>query len=71
MKRDFDPERYGMIVCPSCIGSDFIQNPEHQCCPTCGGFGFIRKEEEQELKERVFEKGNDDGNQVLSPERAS
>ena len=39
-----DPEKYGMVVCPSCNSGGYIQSPIRQCCPTCGGFGFIRKE---------------------------
>jgi DnaJ-class molecular chaperone len=47
-KKIFDPEKYGMIICPSCDSHGFIQNPKRQCCPTCGGFGFIIKEAEQD-----------------------
>ncbi len=41
----FNPEKYGMVICPCCNSYGYIQNPERQCCPKCGGFGFIRKEE--------------------------
>ena len=43
-KKIFNPEKYGMVTCPSCEGHVYIQNPERQCCPTCGGFGLIKKE---------------------------
>jgi len=46
MKENFNPEKYGMVICPSCIGNGFIQNPERQCCPRWGGFGFIKNEKE-------------------------
>jgi len=47
-KEIFNPEKYGMLTCPSCDGRGFIENPNRQCCPTCGGFGFIKKEGEQD-----------------------
>ncbi len=42
--RIFNPEKYGMAICPCCNSHGYIQNPERQCCPKCGGFGFIKKE---------------------------
>ena len=42
-KRIFDPERYGMVTCPSCGSHGFIQEIKRQCCPKCGGFGYIIK----------------------------
>jgi DnaJ-class molecular chaperone len=65
MKKTFNPEKYGMIVCPSCIGNGFIQNPERQCCPQCGGFGFVRKEVVQEENKKIFKRGADGRNQTL------
>jgi ferredoxin-thioredoxin reductase catalytic subunit len=44
--KTFNPERYGMGVCPECNSTGYVQNPNHQCCPKCGGFGYIRKEGE-------------------------
>jgi len=46
IKKIFNPERYGMVLCLRCISRGYIQNPKRQCCPKCGGFGFIKKEEE-------------------------
>ena len=43
-KKIFNPEKYGMVTCPSCDSHGYIQNPERQCCPNCGGFGFVKKE---------------------------
>ena len=44
MDKKFNPEEYGMIICPDCNSAGYVQYPERQCCPKCGGFGFIRKE---------------------------
>jgi RecJ-like exonuclease len=43
-KKIMNPEKYGMMTCPSCNSQGYIQNPKRQCCPRCGGFGFIKKE---------------------------
>jgi uncharacterized OB-fold protein len=43
--KNFNPEKYGMVVCPDCKSNGYIRCPERQCCPKCGGFGFIKKEE--------------------------
>jgi DnaJ-class molecular chaperone len=48
-RKIFDPEKYGMVICPSCDSLGFIQNPKRQCCPKCGGFGFIIKEAGQDM----------------------
>ncbi len=40
----FNPERYGMVICPDCKGNGYIKGAKRQCCPRCGGFGFIKKE---------------------------
>ncbi len=44
MKKNFNPENYGMRTCPLCNSHGYIWNPKRQCCPKCGGFGFIKKE---------------------------
>ncbi len=49
-KKIFNPEKYGMTICPSCDSRGFIQNPKRRCCPTCGGFGFVIKQAEQGTK---------------------
>jgi DnaJ-class molecular chaperone len=46
-KKIFNPEKYGMVTCPSCDGHGFTLNLNRQSCPTCGGFGFIKKDAEQ------------------------
>lgn len=43
-KKIFNPENYGMGICPLCGSHGYIENPKRQCCPKCGGFGFIKKE---------------------------
>ncbi|MBM4349262.1 MAG: hypothetical protein FJ106_05160 [Deltaproteobacteria bacterium] len=54
MKKLFNSEKYGMIICPICTGNGYIQNPERQCCPKCGGFGFIRKGERQGVERSLL-----------------
>ncbi len=48
-KKIFNPEKYGMVICPCCNGHGHIQIPEHRCCPKCGGFGFVKKEAKERL----------------------
>ena len=43
-KKIFQPEKYGMVICPCCYGQGYIQAPKRQCCPKCGGLGYIKKE---------------------------
>ena len=50
-KEIFDPEKYGMAICPGCDSRGFIQGEKRQCCPTCGGFGFIVKEAKQDTND--------------------
>jgi uncharacterized OB-fold protein len=47
--KSFNPENYGMVICPRCDSQGYIQNPERQCCPNCGGFGFIKKEAKEDM----------------------
>ena len=51
MDRVFDPERYGMRICPECKGQgSLLQDSESlKVCPKCGGFGLIKKEEDPRL----------------------
>jgi DnaJ-class molecular chaperone len=44
MQRIINPEKYGMLACPDCHDTGFVQNPKRQCCPKCRGFGWIKKE---------------------------
>jgi uncharacterized OB-fold protein len=44
--KNVNPEKFGMVVCPSCNSHGYIHNPKRQCCPKCGGFGFVKKEAE-------------------------
>ena len=43
----FNPEKYGMDVCPGCRGSgrSFADAQGVNVCKVCGGFGFIKKED--------------------------
>jgi DnaJ-class molecular chaperone len=44
----FNPEKYGMEVCPLCKGKGKIRKKpdEFSVCTGCGGFGLIKKEKE-------------------------
>jgi DnaJ-class molecular chaperone len=53
MNKNFNPQRYGMVVCPLCNGKGFLimDNEKRdvsvrRVCVKCGGFGAIKKEEE-------------------------
>jgi DnaJ-class molecular chaperone len=48
-RKIFEPEKYGMVICPSCNGKGYIQTPKRQCCPKCGGFKFVKKETEEDV----------------------
>ncbi len=63
-KKIFNPEQYGMVICPLCNSQGYIQKPKRQCCPQCRGFGFIKKEE----KSRNMEVTDEDkiGDEVKS-----
>jgi hypothetical protein len=57
MKKKFDADRYGMIVCPSCNGIGTQAEPSKSIkavCPECGGFGLVRKSEEDTLQGKKF-----------------
>ena len=55
-KKIFDPEKYGMVPCPSCDSRGYIRDPKRQPCSTCGGFGFVIKGREQDTAQvRVVE----------------
>ena len=47
-KKIFQPEKYGMAICPTCKGKGYISDPKRQRCQKCGGFGFVRKETEKD-----------------------
>lgn len=51
MGRRFNPERYGMIYCPVCKGSDKLFNEVERevVRKICGEFGLIKKEEENDF----------------------
>jgi rRNA maturation endonuclease Nob1 len=52
----FDPEKYGMIFCPSCTGSSksFIDPEGNNVCKVCGGFGLIKKQEKASILNKGF-----------------
>ncbi len=54
MDKIFDPEKYGMVICPDCEGKGKLpKNPDgFIVCSTCGGCGTIRKEEEAPEEDR-------------------
>ncbi len=43
-KTSFNPEKYGMVVCPVCKSDGYIRQPKRQLCPKCGGFGYVKDE---------------------------
>jgi RecJ-like exonuclease len=47
MEKPYDPEKYGLVVCPQCNGSGKLpNNPKGiKVCEKCGGFGLIKKED--------------------------
>jgi len=49
-----NPERYGMIFCPSCKGSgkSFTASKGVDVCKVCGGFGAIKKEDKNKLNDK-------------------
>jgi DnaJ-class molecular chaperone len=49
-KKQFDPEKYGMTICPHCNGSGSLQDSPDSMnvCTKCGGFGLVRKEERED-----------------------
>jgi DnaJ-class molecular chaperone len=55
-RKIFEPEKYGMVICPSCNGKGYIQTPKKQCCPKCGDFEFVKKEKEKDVNAST---GND------------
>jgi hypothetical protein len=52
-EKEFDPEKYGMVICPQCIGLGRFRNEakDASVCKVCGGFGAIKS-----LTEEVIEK---------------
>jgi len=45
MDKKFNPEKFGMMICPLCDGYGRIRFPDDvKVCQNCGGFGFIREE---------------------------
>ena len=47
-RKIFQPNKYGMVICPRCNGQRYIQVAKRQCCPNCGGFGYVRDEKEKD-----------------------
>ena len=53
-RKTFDPEKYGMILCPVCYGHGYIEGHEgRDACSKCGGFGIIKKGDDSEEKATV------------------
>ncbi len=46
LNKQFNPDKYKMIFCPSCKGTGKSTNrdKETKVCSQCGGFGWIKKE---------------------------
>ena len=47
LHKEFNPEKYKMISCPSCKGTGKSSdgNEGIKVCTQCGGFGWVKKEE--------------------------
>jgi DnaJ-class molecular chaperone len=54
MKKNFDPEKYGMMFCTDCKGKGKLpRNPEgFDVCSRCGGSGVIKKMKKTSKEER-------------------
>jgi DnaJ-class molecular chaperone len=48
MDKNFDPEKYGMAICPLCNGKGkLLKTPDgYNVCTRCGGFGLIKVEKD-------------------------
>jgi len=48
MDKNFNPEKYGMAICPLCKGKGkLFKNPDgYNVCTRCGGFGLIKEEKD-------------------------
>jgi hypothetical protein len=46
LRKDFNPEKYKMVLCPCCKGSGKSSNGNEgvKVCSQCGGFGWVKKE---------------------------
>jgi DnaJ-class molecular chaperone len=55
-KRQFDPEKYGMVICPYCNGNgSLLIGPDGKnVCTNCGGFGLVRKEAKKDGTDKTF-----------------
>ena len=55
----FDPEEFGMIICPDCNGKGKLpKEPEDfGVCPRCRGFGLIKNE--GQISKEVKKQGSD------------
>ena len=44
MDKSFDPEKYGMTLCPLCQGDGKLPKPPEgfEVCKECGGFGLVK-----------------------------
>ena len=52
MKKVFDPEKVGMVVCLLCNGEGKLPEDHDglKVCPECEGFGIIKKKDMAEEK---------------------
>jgi DnaJ-class molecular chaperone len=49
-KKGFEPEKYGMMICPYCNGNGSLLNGSDgmDVCTKCGGFGLVKKDTNKE-----------------------
>jgi len=50
LHKNFNPEKYKMISCPSCRGTGKSSDGDEKVkvCSQCGGFGWVKKEGDDE-----------------------
>ena len=61
-KKTFNPEKYGMIICPGCNGHGFIEDDEgRDVCSKCGVLDLLKKVMTPKRIQRLNEKYIDHG----------
>ncbi len=50
LSKQFNPEKYQMTRCPSCVGTGKLSNRDEgvKVCSQCGGFGWIIRKTSQD-----------------------
>ena len=58
LHKSFNPEKYEMILCPSCkgAGKSSDEDGEVKVCNQCGGFKWVKKENDHRALQKDIEK---------------